>query len=104
MGALNRHANQILSETGISPFRIHNFRMKRDQRYVSLRSALTKARKTRGLTQTELAERLQRPQSFVSKFESGERRLDVIEFLEVCEALDVRAASLLKEFGVNGNK
>ena len=34
-----------------------------------------------------MAERLKRPQSFVSKYETGERRLDVVEFLEVAEAL-----------------
>ena len=54
---------------------------------------LIQARKTAGLTQVELAEQLKRPQSFVSKVERGERRLDVIEFLEVARALrlDVRA-------------
>lgn len=78
--------------------------MKRDQRYLLLRSALCKARKARELTQTDLADRLVRPQSFVSKYESGERRLDVIEFLEVCEALDVRPASLLREFVSSANK
>lgn len=78
--------------------------MKRDQRYESLRSALSKARKARGLTQTELADRLSRPQSFVSKYESGERSLDVIEFIEVCGALSVRPASLLKEFAPSDGK
>jgi len=45
-----------------------------------------------GLTQEEVAARLNRPQSFVSKYESGERRLDVVELIEVGEAigLDVR--------------
>ncbi len=54
---------------------------------------LIQARKAAGLTQVELAEQLKRPQSFVSKLERGERRLDVIEFLEVARALrlDVRA-------------
>jgi transcriptional regulator with XRE-family HTH domain len=42
-----------------------------------------------GLTQAELAARLGRPQSFVSKYESGERRLDLIELSEVCAALGV---------------
>lgn len=40
-----------------------------------------------GLTQEEVARRLERPQSFVSKYESGERRLDVLELREVCRAL-----------------
>ena len=40
-----------------------------------------------GLTQSELASRLSRDQTFVSKFESGERRLDVLELRELCEAI-----------------
>ena len=39
------------------------------------------ARKQAGITQTQLAARLKRPQSFVAKYEGGERRLDVIEFI-----------------------
>ena len=42
-----------------------------------------------GLTQTELASRLQRDQTFVSKYESGERRLDILEVREVCRAIGV---------------
>lgn len=41
------------------------------------------------MTQVDLAKRLSRPQSFVSKFERGERRLDVIEFLDIAEAMGV---------------
>lgn len=52
--------------------------------YQLLLTQLLAARKTAGLTQTMLSERLSKPQSFVSKYERGERRLDVIEFLEVC--------------------
>lgn len=40
-----------------------------------------------GLTQVVLADKLKRPQSFVSKFETGERHLDVIEFIDVCQAM-----------------
>lgn len=42
-----------------------------------------------GITQAELAVRLGETQSFVSKVERGERRLDVLEFLSFCEALGV---------------
>ena len=61
--------------------------------YHRFRALLIQARKAAGLTQVKLAEQLKRPQSFVSKVERGERRLDVIEFLEVARALrlDVRA-------------
>lgn len=46
------------------------------------------ARRDAGLTQAEIANRLGRPQSYVSKYENGERRLDVIEFLEVAAAVE----------------
>ena len=48
-----------------------------------------------GMTQSQLAARLGRPQSFVSKYERGERRLDVVEFLEVADALEIKPASIL---------
>lgn len=46
------------------------------------------------LTQIELAQRLGKPQSYVSKYESGERRLDIIELREVC----IEAGATLVEF------
>src|SRR5215469_4373107 len=54
-----------------------------NEAYKRLRELLVKARKSAGLTQTDLAVRLKRPQSFVSKYERGERRLDLVEFGEV---------------------
>ncbi len=42
-----------------------------------------------GLRQVDLAERLGQPQSFVSKYESGERRLDLLEVRRICEAVGV---------------
>lgn len=56
--------------------------------YERLTKALANARREAGLTQTEVAGRLRRPQSFVSKYEQGERQLDVVEFVAVCRALD----------------
>ena len=58
-------------------------------RYETFRRELIAAREAAGLTQAQLAAKLSRPQSFVSKYERGERRLDVIEFLEVAEALGI---------------
>ncbi|WP_235362820.1 helix-turn-helix domain-containing protein [Brevundimonas diminuta] len=55
-------------------------------------------RKAAEITQVELAERLGKPQSFVSKVERGERRLDVIEFGQVAEALGCEPAALLRMF------
>jgi transcriptional regulator with XRE-family HTH domain len=48
------------------------------------------------LTQRELADRLHKPQSFVAKYEGSERRIDVVEFLVVCQAIGVDSAKLLK--------
>ncbi|MEO4017538.1 helix-turn-helix domain-containing protein [Pseudomonas rossensis] len=56
--------------------------------YQLLLLLLVEARKKAKLTQTLLSERLGKPQSFVSKYERGERRLDVIEFLKVCKQLE----------------
>lgn len=52
-----------------------------------LRGMVRQARLDAGMTQVELAAALGRPQSFVSKYESGERRLDVLELRTVCVAL-----------------
>ena len=57
---------------------------------------MVKARKSAGLTQQELAKRLHKPQSFVAKYEGGERRIDVVEFVTICRALEVDPMRLLK--------
>ena len=48
---------------------------------------LVQAREKAGLTQRELAARIKRPRSFVGRLEGGERRLDVIEFIEIARVL-----------------
>ncbi len=63
---------------------------------IELRELLIKIRHTKNLTQIEVAERLNKPQSFVSKYENGERRLDIIEFLEVCKALETDPQSVIQ--------
>lgn len=68
------------------------------QRHQEFIGFIASARKAAGITQVELADRLGRPQSFVSKVERGERRLDVIEFCQVAEALGRDPAVLLREF------
>ena len=55
--------------------------------HIRLRELLVAARKRAGLTQQDVADRLGRPQSFVAKYEGGERRLDVVEFLQVTAAI-----------------
>ena len=74
--------------------------MPRNPLYDIFQKILAEARQEASLTQQEVAIRLRRPQSFVSKLESGERRLDVIEFLEICQALGIKPESILKKLGV----
>jgi transcriptional regulator with XRE-family HTH domain len=65
----------------------------------SLRRTLIAARKEAGITQAQLAKALRRPQSFISKYERGERRLDVIEFLEVTEVIGADPIRIIKALG-----
>lgn len=67
------------------------------RKHQQFRRRLTEGRKQAGLTQADLARALGRPQSFVSKFERGERRLDVIEFLEVARALSLDPLHVIAE-------
>lgn len=67
-----------------------------DERYQTVMHALRSARREAGLSQAELAAKLGKSQQFVSKFEAGERRLDVIEFLDVARALNVAWPDLLE--------
>ncbi|MBI3781934.1 MAG: helix-turn-helix transcriptional regulator [Deltaproteobacteria bacterium] len=61
------------------------------------RQLLIRARKAAALTQTELAERLGEFQSFVSRYERGERRLDVVEFLQVARAIGIDPHRIIRE-------
>jgi transcriptional regulator with XRE-family HTH domain len=56
------------------------------ERYQLFREILVEARTRQGLSQAALAGKLGRLQTFVSKYERGERRLDVVEFLDVAAA------------------
>ena len=62
-----------------------------------LLTLLLRTRKAAGLTQQEVADRLRVPQSFVAKYEGGERRLDVLELIAVAKALDADPLGLLSE-------
>jgi transcriptional regulator with XRE-family HTH domain len=57
---------------------------------------MVRARQGAQLTQHQLARRLKKPQSFVAKYEGGERRLDVVEFLAIARALGADPVRILK--------
>ena len=57
------------------------------ERYELFRQLLIEYRKNAGLTQTDVANALSKPQSFVSKYEKGERRIDLLEFLDSSAAI-----------------
>jgi transcriptional regulator with XRE-family HTH domain len=70
--------------------------------YERFRVLLIQARKNAGLTQRQLADRLKRPQSYVSKYENGERRLDLIEFLEVADLLAIDVLAFIHDLQKHG--
>ena len=68
------------------------------KREESLRNALKVMRKTAGLNQSQLAQKLDKPQSFVSKYESGERKIDAVELIELIQCLDESPETFIKKY------
>ena len=66
-------------------------------RYKRLLSLLIAAREDVELSQRALSEMLKKAPTYVSKYERGERRLDVIEFLEITKALDVDPVEIIRK-------
>lgn len=69
-----------------------------DPKYTIFRELLTAARTEQGLLQSDVAERIRKNQSFVSKYERGERRLDMPEFVEVSEALGIDIVDFIAQY------
>lgn len=67
--------------------------------YSILLRELRKVRKLSGLSQEELAKRLGESQSFVSKCERGERRLDVVELRSFCNAIGISFLDFMTQVG-----
>jgi transcriptional regulator with XRE-family HTH domain len=67
------------------------------ERHRRLRALLVEKRKSAGLTQTAVAERLGKPPSYVAKYELGDRRLDVLEYLDVAAAIGFDAGDALRD-------
>lgn len=64
------------------------------------RTLLIEARKDAQLTQVQLAETLKVPQSFVSKYERGERRLDFTEFIEIADLLKIDTNQFIANYKI----
>jgi transcriptional regulator with XRE-family HTH domain len=70
----------------------------RSPRHRALIAAIVESRKAAGLTQRQLAGKIGRSNSFVWKIEAGERRVDILEFVEVALALKVDPVTLFERF------
>lgn len=69
---------------------------RRKKRYQQFTDLMVRERRAQYLTQKQVADKLGVPQSFVSKIESGERRIDIVEFIEIAEAMGIDPTKLLK--------
>lgn len=65
------------------------------KRYRQIILSLVTKRKQSALTQQQLADKLEKPQSYIAKIEKYERKLDVMEFIEFCEALDIDTTDMV---------
>lgn len=71
-----------------------------DPRYQSVAARLKELRETRNLLQYEVGERLGRPQAFVSKYENGTRRIDLIELLDILRVLEADPHEFIDGIGL----
>jgi transcriptional regulator with XRE-family HTH domain len=69
----------------------------RDSEQKKLLELLKKIRQDKGIRQVELAGKLGVPQSFISKYESGDRRLDILELRQVCKAVGITLQELIRK-------
>jgi transcriptional regulator with XRE-family HTH domain len=83
---------------GVPPhayIRIFHMKSVYSKEYQGILLKLKKARRKAGLTQVDIAKQLDKPQSFVSKIENGERRLDVIELKQIARLYKINAKDFL---------
>ena len=72
-----------------------------DPRYRRVMEQLVEARAAKGLTQAAVAALLDKPQQYVSRYETGERRLDLFEFLDAANALGIDGWALARAVSLN---
>lgn len=70
-----------------------------DKRYKSMIDSLVSIRKKRGITQRELAARLNKVHSYIGRIETFERRLDVVDLINISRALGLKDKEIIKLFG-----
>ena len=69
-----------------------------DPKYKMFCHLIINHRLRQGITQKQLAEKLHRQQSFISKYENCERRIDLIEFMEIAKALKIDPVNFIRDF------
>lgn len=69
-----------------------------EPKYQIFREMLLRARISKGLLQSDVAELLGRNQAFVSKYERGERRIDLPEFMEIAEAMNIDVVEFIVDY------
>ena len=73
-----------------------------NETYERFQEMLVEARKKSGLSQQEVADRLGRPQTYVSKCERGTRRMDTIEFLEMADVIGLDPIAFIRKLRSGG--
>jgi len=68
-----------------------------DQSYLELIANLRRLRSLQSISQNELSTKLGKNQSYISKIECGDRRLDVIELMNICVALNIKLTEVLPQ-------
>ncbi len=93
-----RIQDYIWSQTLSTPKRLGSLKKTiYSEKQSKLCALLKKARLKSGLTQQDLAKKLDKPQSFVAKYEGGERRLDVVELIEIAGILSIPVKNIIKQ-------
>lgn len=72
--------------------------MYKDKRYMVLTNLIKSIRVDNNLTQIELAEKIRKAQSYISKYESGQRKLDIFEIKDICNSLDISLVEFIQKF------
>lgn len=64
---------------------------------------LRKIRLSKGLTQAQIAERIGEGQSYISKYENGEQRLDLLELEKICSSMGINLIDFVREYVEGGS-